>query len=204
MRESSPFVHGGYNTPGHVNLFHAPALDVLLSRAGLTMLDADGQYGGNPVELAAFFLGATGGAFDFLEETAPRRTMPEELARALTATLPAFVLFERMALLSPILMVVACRKGREHVFRDAIDARTARRRAQLAHDAGNIVAAHEAAERRLQDEIDRRDQLLRDQERHLQSEIQRRDRLLEQAHARLDSSLTARVEQKLRRLFGRS
>jgi len=204
MRESSAFVHGGYNTPGHVNLFHAPALDVLLSRAGLTMLDADGQYGGNPVELAAFFLGATGGAFDFLEEITPTRTMPESLARALTATLPAFVLFERMALLSPILIVVACRKGREHVFRDAIDARTARRRAQLVAEAGTIVAVHEAAERRLQEEVDRRDQLLRDQERHLQSEIQLRDRLLAEAHAKWDSTLTARIEQKVRRLFGRS
>ncbi len=214
MREASAFVHGGYNTPGHVNLFHPNALELLLARAGLTMIDVDGQYGGNPVELAAFFLGETGGAFDFLQD-AHEQSIPKSLADALTAMLPAFAVFERMALLSPILVVLACRQGYEHLFQRTIDERKARRRQQLETEARTIVAADEAVERHLQDEINRRDellrveigkrdQLLRDLEHHLQSEIQQRDRLLADADARWNSRLTVRVRQRIRRLLAMS
>ena len=113
LRESCPWIHGGYNTPGHVNMFHVPALERLLSRAGLTLLDADGQFSANPIELFAALSGLTRGAFDNLDDQLQRRSMPERAGELLNAVWPGAALVERLGLASPILSVVACRRGRE-------------------------------------------------------------------------------------------
>lgn len=57
-------VHGGYDTPGHINLFSPRTLEVLLSRAGFSLLYVDGQYGMNAGELLAYLAGGHRGAYD--------------------------------------------------------------------------------------------------------------------------------------------
>lgn len=171
---------GGYNTRGHVNLFHLAALTRLLARAGLTVIDADGLYSSNPVELVAFLGGRTRGAFDALTPPATSGTLPAVVSEALNAAWPGAALLERLALASPILQVVACRTGREGTFAPGVAERQRRRRDELAAEGTAMVAAGASAAA-LQREIDRRDALLEATTQSLQREVDRRDLLLRDA-----------------------
>ena len=188
LRESCPWVHGGYNTPGHVNLFHPKSMERLLSRAGLTLIDADGQFSANAAELAAFVAGETRGAFDTLDASLPRGTLPESLTALLDATWPGAALLERLALASPILKIVACRKGDESRFAQALAGRRDRRRQQLIDDAQAMLADetdYKAMSEGLQQEINRRDELIR-------VEITRRDELLTTTIATMQQEINLR------------
>ena len=201
LRESCPWIHGGYNTPGHVNMFHVPALERLLSRAGLTLLDADGQFSANPIELFAALSGLTRGAFDNLDDQLQRRSMPERAGELLNAVWPGAALVERLGLASPILSVVACRRGREHSFTSAIAARRERRNAQMTAAAQALMATetdYKAMAAGLQQEVDRRDELLRTTMATMEREIAKRD---ERFARSIDGRLLA-VRRKAARLFG--
>lgn len=169
MRETCPWIHGGYNTPGHLNMFHASSIERLLDRANLTMLDADGQFSANPVELFATLSGASRGAFDNLDPGLPRGSMPANVSAMLEEVWPGAALIERLALASPILQVVACRRGQEGRFQPAITARRRRRSTQITTEMQALLSAetdYKAMAAGLQDEVNRRDE-----------EIQRRDAL---------------------------
>jgi SAM-dependent methyltransferase len=211
LRESCPWVHGGYNTPGHVNLFHPPSLKRLLARAGLVLLDADGQFSGNPLELAAYLAGATRGAFDTLDPSLERRTLPESVETFLTAVWPGPAIVERIALASPILQVVACRAGEEARFAPVVAARRDRRRQQAVDQACALIAEepdYRAISEGLQQEVARRDELLdttqrtaNDLQRQLaeaQRQINLRDDLLAQARAAFDGTVDARARRAAR------
>ena len=181
LREACPWVHGGYNTPGHVNLFHQPALERLLDRAGLTLVDADGQFSGNPIELAAYLHGATRGAFDTLDPSMPRGTLPERLGEILSGVWPGAALVERLTMASPILRVVACRRGHEPRLAPAIAACRESRRRRLAEEALALLAEepdYQSIAAALQREVDRRDELLARTVSGLQHEVDRRDALI--------------------------
>jgi SAM-dependent methyltransferase len=196
QREACAWVHGGYNTPGHVNLFHRPALERLLARAGLTLLDADGQFSGNPVELTACLTGATRGAFDTLDPSLERRTLPASVEKLLTAVWPGPALVERLTLTSPILHVVACRQGQEARFATAVSARRARRGQQIADEARALIAGepdYRAIAADLQNEVDRRDELLANTTAEMQREINLRDDLLETARDRFNRTTDGRI-----------
>lgn len=140
MRESCSWVHGGYNTPGHVNLFHLAALRRLLARAGLSVVVAEGQYSNNLLELGAFLGGKTRGAFDALEPApALEGGLPEAAQASLYWVSPGVALVERIALTSPILRVVACRQGREHVFADASARHREAGRRSIERDASVLI-----------------------------------------------------------------
>ena len=195
LREACAWVHGGYNTPGHVNLFHLPALERLLARAGLTLLEADGQFSGNPVELTAYLMGVTRGAFDTLDPSLERRTMPASVEIFLTAAWPGATLVERLTLASPILEVVACRRGQEARFAPALAARRARRRQQIADQARALLADetdYRTMAAALQEEVVRRDAQLAQTEADLQQQIVRRDALLETTAAELQQEIDRR------------
>ena len=209
LRESCPWVHGGYNTPGHVNLFHAASIQRLLARAGLTMLDADGQFSANPAELVGYLSGESRGAFDTLDPSLARGTLPTALTDALDAVWPGTALLERSALASPILKVVACRRGEEGQFTAAMAARRSRRRQQMTAAAQEMIdteADYKAISEDLQREVDRRDRILTDTIDGMQREINLRDGLLEETRAALARTVDARVTRVLRgiaRLVGR-
>jgi SAM-dependent methyltransferase len=196
LRDACAWVHGGYNTPGHVNLFHPSALERLLSRAGLTLLEADGQFSGNPVELAAYLNGATRGAFDTLDPSLPRGTLPAFVEEALNAMWPGVALVERLALASPILQVMACRQGQEAMFAPAIAERRARRRRQIEEEARALIAGepdYKAMAAALQEEIDCREIVFNETLAQQQQEINLRDDLLEETRAKLNRSIEGRV-----------
>jgi len=218
LRESCPWIHGGYNTPGHLNMFHAESIERLLDRAGLTMLDADGQFSGNPVELLAVLAGASRGAFDTLDDRAPRQALPQNAADLLGALWPGAALIERVALASPILRVIACRKGQERHFERGMSALRERRRAEVEATAGALFAEavdYRAVSEELQREINHRDELLlsatasiREETKraeYLQGEVNLRDSLLEQERDRFAQSLSGRLlalRGKIRRVIG--
>ena len=189
MRESCSWVHGGYNTPGHVNLFHPPSLVRLLERAGLTAIECDGQFSNNAIELAAFLGASTRGAFDALDD-APRHGegLPDAVASMLVAVWPGAALLERMALASPILKVVACRRGREARFAEAMAERRLAREREIASAARELIAA-EPDYRAMADA--------------LQLEVNRRDELLRQRDAQYERTIDRRVTRLLVKLLGR-
>ncbi len=215
LRESCPWVHGGYNTPGHVNLFHPKSMARLLSRAGLTLLDADGQFSANVTELLAYLAGETRGAFDTLDESLQRGTLPESLTTLLDAAWPGAAMLERLALASPILRIVACRKGDEARFAPALAARRDLRRQQMTDHAGALIAEetdYKAMSEGLQQEINRRDELIRVEITRrdellsttiaaMQQEINLRDGLLEAARNAFNRTLEGRARASLRAML---
>ena len=178
MREACSWVHGGYNTPGHVNLFHAASLERLLNRAGLSAIECDGQFSNNPIELAAFVGARTNGAFDALSGSPSRgEGLPDAVASMLTAVWPAAALLERMALATPILRVIACRRGREARFADAMAERRQARKRDIASAAQDMIAAepdYKAMSETLQMEVNRRDELLRQRDEQYERTVDRR------------------------------
>lgn len=144
-------VHGGYDTPGHLNLFSPRTLEVLLSRAGFSLLYVDGQYGMNAGELLAYLAGGHRGAYDLLAGVGQdgRPTGLSQVGNmALQAIGPAVTVLERVLLASPILYCVACRKGSEGKFAAAFAAADARRKSELLAQ----IAAFESEESRALDQ----------------------------------------------------
>jgi hypothetical protein len=188
LRESCSWVHGGYNTPGHVNLFHPESLRRLLERAGLAVLEFDGQFSNNPIELAAYVACESRGAFDALEQSCAAGGLSHSTIAVLAETWPGVALLERMALASPILKAVACRRGREHQFREAIAERRRVREREMADTARALIATepdYKAIAEALQAEVNKRDQLLQEQQ------------------ARFDRSFEGRARALARRVLGR-
>jgi SAM-dependent methyltransferase len=181
MREACTWVHGGYNTPGHVNLFNVRALERLLARAGLTVIDAEGQFSDNPEELLAFMSGESRGVFDVLDPPKTRGHLPAVLGPLLTDVWPGMALIEQYTLSSPILGVVACRCGQEARFSAMVAERRAARLKRLADEARRLISfevdykaqseAWQKLQREqhdlLQAEVDRRDELLRERDQML-------------------------------------
>ena len=206
LREACSWVTGGYNTPGHVNLFHEPAIARLLDRAGLVLIEADGQFSGNPVELLAYLLGVHRGAFDVLDRSRGAAQLPAGLGRSVSEVWPGVSILERLALASPILRVVACRKGRESVFAAAVAERRDTRRREMAEAAQALLATepdYRDLYLQLQAEVERQYGVITS----MQGEINRRDTLLEEERARYARTLDARLRRvaaKVARLAGRS
>lgn len=138
LREDCSYVFGGYNTPGHINLFHLPAIHRLLDRVDLHILDADGQYSSNPIELVTHFFGGNRGAWDILENHAPKFQLQQDTEQFINNIWPSIVLLERLTLTSPILKIIACKKGYEHVFADAISDNRKQRLGQIAKSAREL------------------------------------------------------------------
>ena len=110
--------------------------------------------------------------------------LPAGLSEELAAVWPGVALVERIALASPILRVLACRRGNEAAFEPALAARRDCRRQQIA-DAAHALIAMEPDYRAMA--------------ASLQEEVNRRDRLLDAARVRFEFSL----EGRLRRAFDR-
>jgi SAM-dependent methyltransferase len=127
-------VHGGYDTPGHINLFNPHTLGLLMSRAGFSLLYVDGQYGMNAGELAAYLAGRHRGARDLLATvgTELQQTGLTQLDNVILQGIgPAISVLERVLLASPILYCIACKAGAEARFAQAIEAAGARRKTEL-------------------------------------------------------------------------
>ena len=145
-------------------------------------IECDGQFSNNPIELAAFLGADTRGAFDALTDSPSHGDgLPEAVGSMLTAVWPAIALLERMALASPILRVIACRRGREALFADAMVERRRAREREIAAIAETLIAAepdYKAMAAALQLEVNRRDELLRQRDEQYERTLERRAKRL--------------------------
>lgn len=173
LRGDCSYVHGGTNTPGHINLFHIGALTRLLERAGLVVLDADAQYSNNPMELAAYVLGRSRAARDMLALPDTKAVLPDLLKQVLNSVWPAIALIERSALTAPILKVVACRPGDVERFAGTVSDLRRQRGQDIQDQAAQLMRAAPDYERlaaHLQEEVNIRDRMLQD----LQAQLNKR------------------------------
>ncbi|MBX9903488.1 MAG: class I SAM-dependent methyltransferase [Burkholderiales bacterium] len=131
QRGDCSVVNGGYDTPGHINLFNPETIERLLDRSGYTLLALDGQYGLDLSELISYFLGKQRGAYDLLQGRAVQSGLTEENHSLLRAIGPAYALLERITLTAPILFGFACRKGDAGHFASAVAQYKNKRRNQL-------------------------------------------------------------------------
>jgi SAM-dependent methyltransferase len=141
QRAACAWIHGGYNTPGHLNMFNGNVLTRLLARAGLSVIHIEGQYGGSVHEVAAYVSGASRGAFDALDPREPLGAgLPIELVDAIAAVAPGLELIERLAVWSPIVWVTACRADRAGRLAEAMARRQRDYQGELAATARALMA----------------------------------------------------------------
>lgn len=124
-------VHGGYDTPGHTNFFGPAQLRTLFERSGFVLLDLDGQYGLDAIELVSYATGLHRGAKDLLAGGRARSGLGETTNAVLHSIGPALTLLERIGRLSPILFGVACPKEEAPRHEAAVRSMLAARRAAL-------------------------------------------------------------------------
>ena len=165
LRGDCSYVHGGTNTPGHINLFHIGALTRLLERAGLVVLDADAQYSNNPMELAGYLLGRSRAVRDMLTNGSTAVQVPDLLVQVLNAAWPGVALLERLALTAPILKVVACRPEDVASFAEPIADLQRRRRTHIEDQAEQLLGGapdYKSLAAQLQEEVNVRDRMLQE------------------------------------------
>ncbi|MCE5252289.1 class I SAM-dependent methyltransferase [bacterium] len=118
LRGDCSYVFGGYNTSGHINLFNVNNMTELLGRTGLSLLCADVQFTDNPFELFSYLSGLHHGARDYLLNQGDNTTFTKTTEDILNLLWPSISLVYRLSLKLPILKIVACKKGKEHVFKE--------------------------------------------------------------------------------------
>ncbi len=169
QRADCMVVHGGYDTPGHINLYGPSHLRRIFKRAGLEVLDLDGQYGMSLSELVSYMLGKTRGANDILEGRPSFSALSSRTNVLIESIGPSVTLLERATLTSPILFGFACRTSSVGHFSDAIEELRARRKNALQE-----INKRDGMLSELQKEINKRDGMLCE----LQKEINKRDGML--------------------------
>lgn len=141
MREACAWVHGGYNTPGHINLFNGDVLTRLFERAGLRVFHVEGLYATGWHEVAAFITGSSRGAYDALGLGRDLRPgLAADFVDALSQVGPGMEIVERLAACSPIVWVTACRAERADAFATAAASRRSAQGAELTSAARALIA----------------------------------------------------------------
>ncbi|MBU6149417.1 MAG: methyltransferase domain-containing protein [Verrucomicrobia bacterium] len=139
FRQGCPWVSGGMDSPGHLNLFGRNQLKKLLQRAGFSLLFLDGFYGSAVFELCAYFQGKYRGVQEIIANGGDVEiSFPFSLYEILNNIGPSYVNLERSFLLSPILFAVACRAGEEEHFHAGVQKVTQDRELEIRKDAGAI------------------------------------------------------------------
>ena len=165
QRGDCSIVHGGYDTPGHINLFGTAHLETLLDRSGFVLLDVDGLYGMNLIELAAYAEGLNRGANELLAAGRTGRGLGEAAHAVINAIGPAVTLLERIGKLSPELFAVACPKAEAGRHEAAVRAMREARRAALlaqAEAAGGPLMQADSLRRELAETRERLDAVERE------------------------------------------
>jgi SAM-dependent methyltransferase len=163
LKEDCSYVHGGTNTPGHINLFDADSMTRLLELVGFSVIDVDTEYTDNPFELAAYVLNGQSPVSAMLKDSESKVALPQSLFQTLNAAWPAVGLIQRLTLAGPILRVVACRSEDAASYAAKAEGLSARRRSLVEAEANRILAqSTDYAElaKRLQIEINVRDEML--------------------------------------------
>ncbi|MCB1733798.1 MAG: methyltransferase domain-containing protein [Gammaproteobacteria bacterium] len=131
QRQDCSFIHGGYDTPGHVNMFSGTHLAHLCGRTGFELLALDGQYGLNLGELVSYFVGKHHGAYDMRKGQHVQAEMDQSVTAFLRSIGPLYSLFERASLTAPILFGLACRKADAQRMRESVQKFSTQRQAEI-------------------------------------------------------------------------
>ncbi len=200
-------IFGGSENVGHINLFDATGLGVLLQRHGLSVVFTDAQFSSDLTQIVSYLvsprpqaLDVSGGDHIDLEMPASAHTVVNNLG-------PVFASLERALKRSPILIAIACRTTDRARLAGAIADLEQRWRKEMRNrldEQARTLLQHESEFRTLmataQVEVARRDTLLAQTEAGLQQEIVRRDRLIND----LDTLLAAERAKFSRTLEGRA
>jgi hypothetical protein len=157
----------------------------------------------NLTEIVSYLVGLNRGASDLLTGTAMDSGLSPNSTALLQSVGPAVSLLEQFTLTSPILFGIACRTPSAQRFGDAIAELHARRKASMLNQAaavapalqplvdGNAGTASKLVQ--LQQEINKRDQMLVDAQKylthihdHLQAEVNKRDQMLTELQRELN------------------
>jgi len=141
MRGDCPYVHGGTNSPGHINLFSVASMEKLLDRAGLAMIYSDVQYSNNPIDLFTHFFGRSRGVIDMLRGDEVTIEVPEVGIQVLNSIWPSVNLIERLLLTGPILKVIACRKNAAPAFAENLARFRERRSEEVVAETRQLLGA---------------------------------------------------------------
>jgi SAM-dependent methyltransferase len=160
MRGDCEFMGGGTDSPGHINMFGIAQLERLFERAGFRLLDVDGQYGSNLLELAGYALGRHRGAASLLETERPKYNLASPLATVLASAGPAAALFEREARLAPILFAVAAREDDLQSVASVAAKLAEQRRVALSTAFEGLMRRRDDLIQALQAEVSLRDEML--------------------------------------------
>ena len=131
QRADSTIIHGGYDTPGHINLFGEEQIKVLFDRAGYEILHLDGQYSDSLPELVSYMLGKHMGAKSLLDGGKTEHGLTQDCSLILENIAEVVSLLQRETLTAPILFGVACIKGRKEHFKERISILDRSRSAQI-------------------------------------------------------------------------
>ncbi len=110
------FINGGFDTPGHINMFSPSTIEMLLSRCGYTLLHIDGLFGSNLFEIMTYLIGQNRAAADVLSGKELQTNLSLLVSNLLTQIGPLVTLIERTTLTSPILFCIACRTSSAEYF----------------------------------------------------------------------------------------
>ncbi len=139
LRSDCVYVHGGVTTPGHINLFSLEAIEALLASLGLSVVDADAQYGSNLQELMLYSLGKHRGAIDYINGSDRTHSISKRAMELNSLVGPPLALAERILLLAPILQVYACRTEDKPRFAQRVRRAKQRRATEILAQADSML-----------------------------------------------------------------
>lgn len=121
LRGDCSYVFGGYNCPGHINLFNINSIKELLERSGLSLLYACTYFSNNLFELLYYMVGKNKGAYNYINDL-DIENKPEPVTDCVINILgPSISVLDRMSMTAPILKIIACKKNDEYLFDDALN-----------------------------------------------------------------------------------
>lgn len=139
QRGDSSIVHGGYDTPGHINLFAPNHLEILFDRSGFELIYLDGQYGANIPEFISYFLGQHSAGVSLIGGEAVSGDLSGACLTVLENIGPSVSLFERATLTAPILFGIAVRKSQKTHFEASLAILDRKRRESIIQQATDAL-----------------------------------------------------------------
>lgn len=157
-REKCSYVYGGYMSPGHINLFNRNAIEILLKRAGLALIEVSYEFSTDPYELFGYLRGIKS-----IDRPFAMACPPLSVIEILNAVWPAVTLIEDLAGTLPIMHCIACRVEDVSLFSEKCSERSSVRRHSLINAAKeqlNQITDPFKVIQDLQEEINKRDSML--------------------------------------------
>ena len=199
-------IFGGSENVGHINLFDVRGLEALLTRHGLSIVFTDGQFSSDLPQIFSSLATTGPSALDWAGQDYIDLALPAAAYTVLNNLGPAFSSLERSLKRSPILIAIACRPADRALLAAPIAALEERWRQEVLGRIDELSRARQEIAADLQQEVNRRDELLRTTTVAMQQEIDRRDDLIAEERNRFARTIDGRllaICRRAARLIGR-